>query len=143
MTERSDIHNSSFVIRQFRLVRAGFSQHRCHELGVKGVTSGLTPAKFNEINHTLAGDFFGIEGIEAEVGFRIHIRSQPVAVDGFGLIPEKFLFQPDAFHAFDETPGKQVGIGPQNFVDFVIQKLEIRFGIFYIFPRFFGLFSPP
>jgi hypothetical protein len=64
-----------------------------------------------------------------------------VAIDDFGLIPEKFLLQPDSLNAFDEASRKKIGVSPDDSIDFSIQKLEIGLRIFYNFSGFFGFLT--
>ncbi|MEN8751463.1 MAG: hypothetical protein AB1Z18_01695, partial [Desulfobacterales bacterium] len=64
-----------------------------------------------------------------------------MAVDDLGLVPEEFLFQADAFDAFDQTAGEEVCVCPQDFVDFGIQPFEVGSGVFNDIAGFAGLFA--
>jgi len=91
--------------------------------------------KFDDIG---AGDLLGVEGVETEEGLAGHVGGQPVTVDHLGLIPEKFLLQADPLDALDQAAGEQVGIGPDDLVDFLVEQFEIDRGLFQIVASGFG-----
>src|SRR5271157_627845 len=96
----------------------------------------LTPP--DEIYDILARDLLGIERIEAQKRFIIHIRHQPVPVGQLGLIPEEFLLGPDAVNGFNQTARKEVGKGPNHLVYFLVEELEVLRKLLHHFLGFFS-----
>ena len=105
------------------------SQDRGHHLGIQGFAGCQATAVLDEVDDIGAGDLLGVEGVETQEGLAGHVGGQPVAIDHLRLIPEEFLLHPDPLDALDQAAGEQVGIGPDDLVDFLVEQLEIDRGV--------------
>ena len=87
---------------------------------------------FDEVDRIGAGDFLCIESAKAQEGFAHHVRSQPMPVWIFDLIPEELLLVPDPVDRHDQAAREEVRKRPHDLVNLRVEKREIIVIIFQL-----------